>query len=39
MIDLFKIDDSFEPHVGGSPLNIAVGLSRLGENVSYITRF
>ncbi|MGC9140572.1 MAG: carbohydrate kinase family protein [Athalassotoga sp.] len=39
LIDLFKIDDSFEPHVGGSPLNIAVGLSRLGENVSYITRF
>jgi sugar/nucleoside kinase (ribokinase family) len=39
LIDLFKTDDSFEPHVGGSPLNIAVGLSRLGEKVSYITRF
>ncbi|BBJ27487.1 carbohydrate kinase family protein [Athalassotoga saccharophila] len=36
---MFKIDDSFEPHVGGSPLNIAVGLARLGEKVSYITKF
>ncbi|MGC8590425.1 carbohydrate kinase family protein, partial [Athalassotoga sp.] len=36
---MFKIDDSFEPHVGGSPLNIAVGIARLGEKVSYITKF
>ncbi|MGC8545544.1 MAG: carbohydrate kinase family protein [Athalassotoga sp.] len=39
LIDLFKIDDSFEPHVGGSPLNIAVGIARLGGHVSYITKF
>ncbi len=39
LIDLFKIDGAFKPHVGGSPLNIAVGLARLGESVSYITKF
>ena len=36
---MIKIDDSFEPHVGGSPLNIAVGVARLGGHVSYITKF
>ena len=39
LIDLFKIDSAFEIHVGGSPLNIAVGLARLGEDVIYITKF
>lgn len=39
LVDLFKTDEKFEVHPGGSPLNIAVGLSRLGENVSYITKF
>ncbi len=39
LVDLFKIDGKFETHPGGSPLNMAVGLSRLGENVSYITKF
>ena len=39
LVDLFKIDEKFEVHPGGSPLNIAVGLARLGEDVSYITKF
>jgi fructokinase len=39
VVDLFKIEDKFETHPGGSPLNIAVGLARLDENVSYITKF
>ena len=39
LVDLFKVEDKFEAHPGGSPLNVAVGLVRLGENVSYITRF
>ncbi len=39
LVDLFKKDDCFEMHVGGSPLNVAVGLARLGEKVSYLTKF
>ena len=39
LVDIFKMNDKFEAHPGGSPLNIAVGLARLGANVSYITKF
>lgn len=39
LVDLFKVDKKFEVHPGGSPLNVAVGLARFGENVSYITKF
>ncbi len=39
LVDLFKVGKKFEAHPGGSPLNVAVGLARLGENVSYITKF
>ena len=39
LVDLFKVGEKFEAHAGGSPLNVAVGLARLGEKVSYITKF
>ncbi len=39
LIDLFEKGEMFEAHVGGAPLNVAVGLARLGEDVSYLTKF
>ena len=39
LVDLFKTENGFQPHVGGSSLNVAVGLSRLGVEVGYVTKF
>ncbi|WP_456398918.1 carbohydrate kinase family protein [Mesoaciditoga sp.] len=39
LIDFFKNESGFQPHVGGSSLNVAVGLSRLGVKVGYVTKF
>ncbi len=37
LIDIVERDGSSE-HVGGSPLNVAVGLARLGRDVDFLTR-
>lgn len=34
-----RVDGAVERHPGGSPLNVAVGLARLGHDVSFATRF
>ena len=34
-----RVDGTVERHPGGSPLNVAVGLARLGHDVSFATRF
>lgn len=39
LIDIVEQDDQVTAeHVGGSPLNVAVGLGRLGRNVDFLTR-
>ncbi|MEU8268026.1 carbohydrate kinase [Sphaerisporangium sp. NPDC049002] len=39
VIDLIQDDDGrYTAHTGGSPLNVAVGLARLGEQVSLLAR-
>ena len=38
LIDIFDhADGSVEEHVGGSPANVAVGLARLGHDVTFAT--
>ena len=29
----------YRPHLGGSPYNVAIGLARNGESVSYLSPF
>lgn len=39
LIDIVERDDQVTAdHVGGSPLNVAVGLARLGRDVDFLTR-
>jgi fructokinase len=39
LIDIVeRSDGTSDEHVGGSPLNVAVGLSRLGREVDFLTR-
>ncbi|MCV7399760.1 carbohydrate kinase [Mycobacterium fragae] len=39
LIDIVERDDQITAeHVGGSPLNVAVGLARLGRDVDFLTR-
>lgn len=43
LFDLFARDDSrddglsFDAHIGGSPLNVAMGLARLGRNCAFLS--
>ncbi|WP_193044114.1 carbohydrate kinase family protein [Mycolicibacterium baixiangningiae] len=37
LIDIVERDGESAEHVGGSPLNVAVGLARLGRGVDFIT--
>ena len=38
LIDIVERPDGVtDEHVGGSPLNVAVGLSRLGRDVDFLT--
>ena len=39
LIDIVDRVDGSDAHVGGSPLNVAVGLSRLGVDVVFATEF
>lgn len=39
LIDIVDRADGSDAHVGGSPLNVAVGLSRLGVDVVFATEF
>lgn len=38
LIDIVERDGQVTEHVGGSPLNVAVGLARLGRDVDFLTR-
>lgn len=35
LFDIFVKEETMTPHIGGSPLNVAMGLARMGENVSF----
>ncbi|XTP33653.1 carbohydrate kinase family protein [Mycobacterium sp. TJFP1] len=37
LIDIVERDGGVTEHVGGSPLNVAVGLARLGRDVDFLT--
>lgn len=37
LIDIVERDGQVSEHVGGSPLNVAVGLARLGRGVDFLT--
>jgi fructokinase len=37
LVDIVKRGESVTEHVGGSPLNVAVGLARLGRGVDFLT--
>jgi fructokinase len=37
LIDVVERDGQVSEHVGGSPLNVAVGLARLGRDVDFLT--
>jgi fructokinase len=40
LIDFIVGDDgAYRPHLGGSPFNVAIGLAREGENVSFLSPF
>ena len=39
LVDVVRRPSGEEAHVGGSPLNVAVGLARLGHPVQFIGRF
>jgi len=39
LVDVVRRSSGEEAHVGGSPLNVAVGLARLGHPVQFIGRF
>ena len=37
LIDIVERDGQIDEHVGGSPLNVAVGLARLGREIDFLT--
>ncbi len=39
LVDVVQRSSGIEAHVGGSPLNVAVGLARLGHPVQFIGRY
>lgn len=39
LVDVVQRSSGIDAHVGGSPLNVAVGLARLGHAVQFIGRF
>jgi fructokinase len=39
LVDVVQRSSGIEAHVGGSPLNVAVGLARLGHPVAFIGRY
>jgi len=39
LIDIVERDSGLEEHVGGSPLNVAIGLARLNVDVTFATEF
>lgn len=39
LVDVVQRPSGFAAHVGGSPLNVAVGLARLGHPVQFIGRY
>jgi fructokinase len=39
LVDVVQRSSGIEAHVGGSPLNVAVGLARLGHPVQFVGRY
>ncbi|HKS00930.1 MAG TPA: PfkB family carbohydrate kinase, partial [Arthrobacter sp.] len=39
LVDVVQRNSGIEAHVGGSPLNVAVGLARLGHPVQFVGRY
>ena len=39
LVDLILAEGAYQPHLGGSPFNVALGLARQGADVCYLSPF